>query len=402
MIRYLTAGESHGKSLIGIVEGMPSGIPINVDDINFHLARRQLGYGRSGRMAIEKDKIEILSGVRHGKTIASPIAIKINNQVYQKDKQSWSKIMQIDPLEKGELIDIITVPRPGHADLVGKQKYAFQDIRSVIERASARETAMRVACCAIIRQLLSALDITILSHVTQVGKARYPSWESIRQTIDPFLNNNLKECIRTIEKSSVRCVDPLISQAMVEEIKHCRKNHNSVGGTFEIVATNLPIGLGSYVHWEKKIDGQLAHVIMSIQAIKGVNIGISFEGKSYWGSDFHDEIIYNKKQGYRRRTNRSGGIEGGMTTGEPLIISAVMKPIPTLLRPLDTIDTDNKIETKAHYTRSDICAIARAAVVAENVIAPVIANAIISKFGGDTLDGIKKSIVSTHKKNQFV
>ena len=402
MIRYLNAGESHGKALVGIIEGMPAEVPISMANIKYHLARRQQGYGRSGRMAIEKDGIEIISGVRHGKTIGSPIAIVMSNQVYQKDKEQWKKIMQVEALERGQIIEPVTVPRPGHADLVGKQKYAFQDIRQVTERASARETAMRVACCVIIRQLLLTLDITILSHVTRIGNVGYPSWEAIRQMIDQPLNKTLKEVITIIENSPIRCFTSSLSQAMVEEIKRCRKNHNSVGGTFEILGLNLPPGLGSYVHWDKKLDGQLAQAVMSVQAIKGINIGIGFDGQSYWGTDFHDEITYEEIKGYGRKTNRAGGIEGGMTTGEPLIINAIMKPIPTLLNPLKTVDINSKNITKANYTRSDVCAVARAAVVAENAIIPVITNAIIDKFGGDTLPEIRDALNAYRIKNNTI
>lgn len=381
MIRYFTSGESHGPSLTGIVEGVPAGLNIHEDEIEHHLVRRQKGYGRGGRMAFEKDRATIQSGVRFGKTSGAPIALTMPNRAYEKDKSNWPVVMAKDG-ERGD-VERITLPRPGHADLVGTQKYNFDDIRPVIERSSARETAMRVACCSISRKFLHSLGIEIGGHVVRIGAVGYNSWEDVRDIADPLYQNGAHNIYRRSDESDVRCLDDDLSTQMREEIKLRRKEGTSLGGIYEIIVTGLPAGLGSYVHWDRKIDGQLAQAIVSTQAMKGVEIGLGFEAGHRQGHNVHDEIIYNKA--FKRRTNRAGGIEGGMTTGMPVIIRGVMKPIPTMIKPLKTADLDTKKEEDTRYERSDVCALPRAVVVAESVIAPVLANAILEKFGGDDM-----------------
>lgn len=398
MIRYVTAGESHGPELTGIVEGMPAGLQITEDYIEQHLVRRQKGYGRGGRMAFEKDRAIIKSGVRFSHTTGAPIALSMINLAYEKDKSNWPKVMAKEG-DRGD-VERITLPRPGHADLVGVQKYGFDDIRPVIERSSARETAMRVACCAVARKLLKELGIEIGGHVIQLGSVGYKNWEQIREAADPVYEQHGAEAVYLqADESDVRCLDDELSDAMREEIKLRRKEGTSLGGIYEIIVTGLPAGLGSYVHWDRKLDGQIAQAIMSTQAMKGVEIGLGFEAGKTDGHNVHDEIVYNGA--FTRRTNRAGGFEGGMTTGMPLIIRGVMKPIPTMIKPLKTADLDTKIEQETRYERSDVCALPRAVVVAESVIAPVLANAILQRFGGDSMNVIAERFGrETHDTNQ--
>lgn len=384
MIRYFTSGESHGPGLTGIVEGIPAGLELTEDYIEQHLIRRQKGYGRGGRMAFEKDHAEIQSGVRFSKTTGAPIALSMINRAYEKDKSNWPKVMAKDG-DRGD-VEKITLPRPGHADLVGLQKYRFDDIRPVIERSSARETAMRVACCSVARKLLKDLGIEIGGHVVQLGSIGFENWNEVRKTADPFAENGAESIYKEADKSDVRCLDQDLSDRMREEIKVRRKEGTSLGGIYEIVVTGLPPGLGSYVHWDRKLDGLLAQAIVSTQAMKGMEIGLGFEAGKTHGHNVHDEIVFEKE--FKRRTNRLGGIEGGMTTGMPLILRGVMKPIPTMIKPLKTADIETKEEQDTRYERSDVCALPRAVVVAESVIAPVIANALLEKFGGDSMDEI--------------
>lgn len=385
MIRYLTSGESHGPELTGIVEGIPAGVPISVDDISLHLARRQEGYGRGGRMAFEKDVPTIHSGIRFGKTSGGPIAMSLANKAYKKDAANWPVVMSIDG--DGKDVERITIPRPGHADLVGVQKYRFNDIRPVIERSSARETGMRVACGAIARQFLKHVGIEIGGHVLRVGSVGYQSWQDSRDISQSLIDKGAETVFKKADESEVRCLDAALTHRMVDEIKKYRKAGNSLGGVYEIVVTGVPAGLGSYVHWDRKLDGQLAQVIMGTQAMKGVEIGLGFEAGSLPGSEVHDEIIYENDT-FKRTTNRAGGIEGGMSTGMPILIRGVMKPIPTMLHPIKTVDIDTKKVVDTRYERSDVCALPRAVVVIENAIAPVIANAFLEKFGGDSLEEI--------------
>lgn len=385
MIRYLTSGESHGPELTGIIEGVPAGVPISVDDISIHLARRQEGYGRGGRMAFEKDVPTIHSGIRFGKTSGGPIAMSLANKAFKKDAANWPVVMSIDG--DGKDVERITIPRPGHADLVGDQKYRFNDIRPVIERSSARETGMRVACGAIARQFLKHVGIEIGGHVLRVGSVGYKSWQESRDISQSLIDRGAEALFKKADESEVRCLDASLTNQMVDEIKKYRKAGNSLGGVYEIVVTGVPAGLGSYVHWDRKLDGQLAQVIMGTQAMKGVEIGLGFEAGSLPGSEVHDEITYENDT-YKRTTNRAGGIEGGMSTGMPILIRGVMKPIPTMLHPIKTVDIDTKEVVDTRYERSDVCALPRAVVVIENAIAPVIANAFLEKYGGDSLDEI--------------
>ncbi|HLR31048.1 MAG TPA: chorismate synthase [Fodinibius sp.] len=388
MIRYLTAGESHGPQLTGIIEGIPAGLPITENEIAVHLARRQKGYGRGGRMAFEKDRAEILSGVRFGKSTGAPIALQMPNRAFEKDDDNWPKVMNKEG--DGEGVDPITVPRPGHADLIGVQKYRYDDIRPAIERSSARETAMRVACSSIARKFLSHFGIEIGGHVTRIGSIGYEqSWEDVRALVDPMLDKGAEEVFRTADESEVRCLDAELTQQMRDEIIVRRKEGSSLGGHWEILATGLPAGLGSFVHWDRKLDAQLAQAVIGTQAMKGVEIGQGFEAGRRHGQTVHDEITYEDEK-FKRRTNRMGGIEGGVTTGMPLIIRGVMKPIPTMLTPISTVDINTKKEKDTRYERSDVCALPRAIVVIESVIAPVLANAFLEKFGGDSVVEIEE------------
>lgn len=388
MFRYFTAGESHGPGLTGIVEGTPAGLTLTEEDIQEHLVRRQQGYGRGGRMAFEKDKAIIQSGVRFSKTTGAPIALSMVNRAFEKDKSNWPVVMAKDG-ERGN-VERITLPRPGHADLVGVQKYGFDDIRPVIERSSARETAMRVACCSVARIFLKELGIEIGGHVIRIGAEGFDSWEQVREITHDLTESGAESIYRKADQSDVRCLDDNLSHRMREEIKHRRKEGTSLGGIYEIIVTGLPAGLGSYVHWDRKLDGKLAQAIVSTQAMKGVEIGLGFEAGGRQGHDVHDEIAYDET--FIRKSNRAGGIEGGMTTGMPVIVRGVMKPIPTMIKPLKTADMESKEEQDTRYERSDVCALPRAVVVAESVIAPVLANALIEKFGGDSMDEIRVHI----------
>jgi chorismate synthase len=384
MIRYLTAGESHGPALTGIVEGMPAGVPAPAEVINKQLARRQIGYGRGGRMLFEEDAIAYTSGIRFGKTMGGPVTMVIANKAHNKDRDNWPVVMSADPVETE--VQRITLPRPGHADLVGTLKYGQNDIRPAIERSSARETAARVACGALARAFLRSVGIFIGGHVIRLGAAAYSSWDQVRSAAGQGFTS-AEHLADIADQSEVRCLDAALTEKMQQEIRDIKKKGGSLGGVYEIIVTGVPAGLGSFVHWDRKLDGQLAQAIVSTQAMKGVEFGLGFESGALAGYDVHDEIWHDGST-YRRRTNRAGGIEGGMTTGEPIILRGVMKPIPTMLNPLNTVDIDSLEVQPTRYERSDVCALPRAVVVAENVIAPVIANAFLEKFGGDSLDEI--------------
>ncbi len=380
MIRFLTAGESHGKGLSGIIEGIPAGLELSAEYIDHQLYRRQQGYGRGGRMKIESDRAEILSGVRLGKTIGSPIGLL----VWNKDWKNWQDIMPVEALKGTDKIKKVTLPRPGHADLAGILKFGFDDIRPVIERSSARETAMRVALGSIARKLLEEFGIEIAAHVIQIGKIRIQNAEYRIQ------NFTTSKITKLSDASEVRALDTNDSQKMIAEIKAAQKKGDSLGGIFEVVVDGLPAGLGSYTHWDKKLDGILAQHIASIHAVKGVEIGDAFANAGKFGSDVHDEIFYNEKKGYYRKTNRSGGLEGGVTTGERLVIRGAMKPIPTLARPLMSVDISTKKSASAHKERTDTCSVPAAAVVAEAMAALALINPFLEKFGGDSLKEIQK------------
>jgi chorismate synthase len=372
VLRYLTAGESHGKALTVIVEGLPAGMPIVAEDIETDLARRRLGYGRGPRQRFEKDVITLVGGVRHGRTLGSPVAIEIqNSEWFRSDK--WHAEMSPEP---GATESPLTQPRPGHADLVGMQKYGFTDARDVLERASARETAARVAAGALAKQLLRHIGVDILSHVVQMGSAKAQN-----TSLPTFAD------LAAIDESEVRCFDKNAEEAMITAIKDAAREGDSLGGIVEVIAYGVPIGLGSHVHWDRKIDAMLAQAVMSIQAVKGVEIGDGFETAGLRGSQSHDPILWdaaNKK--YVREGHRSGGTEGGITTGEPLIVRAAMKPLATLNKPtLKTVDTVTKEETVSFKERTDVTAVPALGVVAETMVALVLAAEAQRKFGGDSL-----------------
>ncbi|MFJ7725552.1 chorismate synthase [Neobacillus sp. NPDC097160] len=374
-MRYLTAGESHGPQLTTILEGLPAGMPLAAAEINDGLARRQKGYGRGRRMQIEKDTAEIVSGVRHGKTLGSPIALVVKNN----DWKHWTTIMGIEEIEEGQEDEIkrkVTRARPGHADLNGAIKYGHRDMRNVLERSSARETTVRVAAGAVAKKLLSLVGVELVSHVVEIA--------GIKANVDPALTTEaLKE---RAENSPVRVADPKVEQEMMNAIDEAKKNGDSIGGVVEVIATGMPAGVGSYVHYDRKLDGKLAAAIMSINAFKGVEIGIGFEAARKPGSEVHDEIAWDKKVGYYRKTNRLGGFEGGMTTGMPIVVRGVMKPIPTLYKPLMSVDIETKEPFAASVERSDSCAVPAAAVVAEHVVAWELANALVEQFYSDRFD----------------
>ncbi len=371
MLRYLTAGESHGAGLVVIVEGLPAGLPILAEEVQGELARRRLGYGRGPRMRFEQDEVTLLGGVRHGRTLGSPVAIEIANTEWTRSDK-WHDEMSPAP---GATKNPATQPRPGHADLAGMQKYGFDDARDVLERASARETAARVAAGTLAKALLSHLDIQVLSHVIQMGPARATA--GLRPTPDD---------LTTVDENEVRCFDPDATEAMVDEIKAAAKDGDSLGGVAEVLAYGVPVGLGSHVHWDRKIDALLAQALMSIQAVKGVELGDGFEVAGRRGSEAHDPITWSDTEGYVRTTTRAGGIEGGITTGELLVARAAMKPLASLNRPvLTTVDVATKEETVSFKERTDVTAVPAMGVVAETMVALVLANEAVRKFGGDSL-----------------
>ncbi|UCZ54779.1 chorismate synthase [Bacillus shivajii] len=377
-MRFLTAGESHGPELTAIIEGVPSHLPLTEDDINVHLQRRQKGYGRGRRMQIEKDRVRITSGVRHGKTTGAPITLHVEN----KDWTHWQKIMGTEPISEEEEKEIkrkLTRPRPGHADLNGAIKYRHRDMRNVLERSSARETTVRVAVGAVAQKILQYFEIELCGHVLEIGGIR--SEESSYKKI-----SELKELT---EASEVRCLDEEASEKMKAAIDQAKKDGDSIGGIVEVVATNVPVGLGSHVHYDRKLDGKIAQAVMSINAFKGIEVGVGFEAARMLGSEVHDEITYSEAEGFSRKTNRLGGFEGGMTNGMPVVVHGAMKPIPTLYKPLQSVDIDSKEPFSASIERSDSCAVPAAAVVCEAAVAWELANGFLDKFGSDTMEDIK-------------
>ena len=384
MFRWLTAGESHGRALVAICDGVPSGVRITTEDLAAALARRRAGYGRGARMTFEQDEVELTSGVRHGSTLGGPVAIRIANTEWPK----WEAVMSADPVDPGQLEGMarnapLTRPRPGHADLAGMQKFGHTDARPVLERASARETAARVALGEVARQLLrQVLGVEILSHVVAIGQIKAPD------STMPGPDDKA-----AIDADPVRCADPATSQAMVAEIDTAKKEGDTLGGVVEVLAFGLPPGLGSFTHWDRRLDARLAGALMSIQAIKGVEVGDGFTTATRRGSQAHDEIEATEN-GVARRTNRAGGIEGGMSTGEPLRVRAAMKPISTVPRALDTIDTSTGEPAKAINQRSDATAVPAAGVVAEAMVALVLAEAAVEKFGGDSVEEMRRNAES--------
>lgn len=388
MLRYLTAGESHGEALIGVVEGVPAGLPLTADDINEHLARRWLGYGRGGRSKIENDRVHIYAGVRFGETMGNPLAFRLQNASHEKDRSGWPEKMAKEGT--GEDVDPVTLPRPGHADLVGVQKYGFDDIRPVIERSSARETAMRVACCSVARRLLNEFGIQVGSHVVRIGEVGFEEASEWKPKVQALLEEGGAQALyERADGSAARMINAELTEQCVEHIKDTKKQRDSLGGVYEVVVTGVPPGLGSYVQWDRRLDGRLAQAILSIQAQKAVEVGDGIENAYRFGSQVHDEII--KEDGrLARRTNRAGGLEGGTTNGMPLVVRGYMKPIPTLTEPLDTVDLATDEATQTRYERSDVTSVPAASTVAEATVAHVVANALLEKFGGDQLATMKR------------
>lgn len=382
MLRWLTAGESHGPSLVAILEGLPAHVEVTTDDISDSLARRRLGYGRGARMKFEADEVTLTGGVRHGRTQGGPVAIEVGNTEWPK----WETVMAADPvapevLEKQARNAPLTRPRPGHADLAGMQKYDFEDARPILERASARETAARVALGRVASNFLEqATGARIVSHVLEIGGVRTPSREL--PTADD---------VARLDEDPVRCFDPDGSKQMVERIDQAHKDGDTLGGVVEVVVHGLPPGLGSHVHWDRRLDARLAGALMGIQAIKGVEVGDGFELAATPGSLAHDEIVPTE-EGLRRVSGRSGGTEGGMTTGEVLRVRAAMKPIATVPRALRTVDVATGEEAVAHHQRSDVCAVPAAGIVAEAMVALVVADAVLEKFGGDSVGETRRNV----------
>jgi chorismate synthase len=384
MLRFLTAGESHGRALVVIIEGLPAGLSIEADDIQSELARRRLGFGRGPRMRFEQDELTLLGGVRHGRTLGSPVAIEIGNSEWDRDPDKWQREMSASAAD-GPTRQPLTEPRPGHADLTGMQKYGFTDARDVLERASARETAARVAAGAVAKALLRELGVEILSHVIQLGGARAKAVER------PAPSD-----LATVDDSAVRCFDPATEAAMIEAIEAAAKDGDSLGGVVEVLGYGVPVGLGSHVHWDRKLDALLARALMSIQAVKGVEIGEGFEVAGRRGSAAHDPITWDADDGrYRREGTLAGGIEGGMSTGELLVARVAMKPLATLNRPvLKTVDTVTKEETVSFKERTDVTAVPAMGVVAESMTALVLANESMRKFGGDSVGELVRNHAS--------
>ncbi|MBN6750384.1 chorismate synthase [Micrococcus luteus] len=383
MVRWLTAGESHGPALTGIVEGLPAGIPVTTQDVQDALERRRLGYGRGARMKFEQDAVTILGGVRHGRTLGSPVAIQVGNTEWPK----WEKVMAADPVPAEELDGLarnaaLTRPRPGHADLTGMQKYGFDEARPLLERASARETAARVALGSVARAFLGELGVRIVSHTVAFGEAALPAGH-------PF---PVPEDEARLDADPVRCIDPQTSAAMVAEVDDAHRAGETLGGVVEVLAYGVPIGLGSHVHWDRRLDARLAGALMGIQAIKGVQVGDGFATAARRGSAAHDGIARGADGRPRRTSDRAGGIEAGMSTGELLRVSAAMKPIATVPRALPTVDVATGAETTAHHQRSDVAAVPAAGIVAEAMVALVLADAMLEKFGGDSVAETRRNL----------
>jgi len=374
--RFLTAGESHGEALTAVIDGVPAGLSLTEEHLNEDLGRRQRGYGRGGRMKIERDQAHLSSGVRWGMTLGSPITLTIQNR----DWENWKQTMAVGEPPPGVPAKAVTRPRPGHADLAGAMKYGHRDIRNVLERSSARETTARVAVAGVAKRILGEFGITILSHVTEIGGVHIGAlelpWEEIRARA---------------EASEVRCADPVAERVMIEAIDRAKAAGDTLGGVFEVVALNCPVGLGSYVQWDRKLDGLLARAFCSIHAIKGAEIGMGFEAARRPGSEVHDEILFDANGGFDRRSNSAGGLEGGVTNGQPVIVRAAMKPISTLRKPLRSVDMATKEAVEAVVERSDVCAVPAAGVVGEAMMALVLAEAFLEKFAGDSVEEIRRN-----------
>jgi chorismate synthase len=375
MLRYLNGGESHGKYLLAVLEGVPAGLPLTPDMVNSDLARRQKGYGRGGRMRVEEDRVEFACGVRHGRTLGNPIGLLIPN----KDWENWKEVMAVEP-SQAPPSKVVTRPRPGHADLVGAIKYGHRDIRNVLEKASARETAIRVAIGGVAKALLGRFGMRVVSYTTEIGGV------TANRVDDPLV------AYEKAEASEVRCPDEGAGNRMIERIRVAKHQGDTLGGVFEVVVTNPPIGLGSYAQWDRRLSSRLAMAAMSIQAMKGVEIGMGFESARRPGSEVHDEIYYEQDgKRFHRKSNNAGGLEGGITNGEPIVLRVAMKPISTLYSPKKSVDIETKEPFDATVERSDICTVPAAGVVGEAVIAFEMANAMIEKFGGDSLEEMKRN-----------
>ena len=379
-LQFLTAGESHGKGLVGIIDGIPAGLEISEEYIDRQLRRRQMGHGRGGRMKIEKDHGEIWSGVRHGKTLASPIGILVQNL----DWKNWTNKMSVDAIDKE--IKEVTLPRPGHADLAGIHKYGFTDIRNVLERSSARETTMRVALGSVCRKLLEEVGIHIASRVVQIH-------DVIDNSKIEYKTSKLNSFV---DKSPVRCIDKNIENQMIEVIDKAKKSGDSVGGIFEVIASGIPYGLGSYTQWTEKLQSRISAMMMSINAFKGIEIGNGFRSASKFGSEVHDEIGHDGKK-FTRFSNNAGGIEGGMSNAQPIVLWMSMKPISTLIKPLRSVDILTHEKKKAHKERTDACAVPAASIIAESMLCITLADALLEKFGGDNIDQLKAHMKATAK-----
>lgn len=379
-LRYLTAGETHGPQLTAIIEGLPSNLNIDFEELNFQLHRRQKGYGRGRRMQIEKDQANFVGGIRHGYTTGAPVALVVQNN----DWKHWQNIMNIEPIEgSDEEKRRVHRPRPGHADLNGGLKYNLKDLRNVLERSSARETTVRVACGAIARQFLAEFGIKVAGRVLRIGEIEAP-----------YQDLPIDELIEVTEASSVRVTDAETEKKMEAYIDLIKQEGDSIGGIVECIVEGVPVGLGSHVQYDRKLDARIAQGVMSINAFKGVEIGIGFEAGTIRGSQVHDEIVHSEERGYHRATNRLGGFEGGMTNGMPVVVRGVMKPIPTLYKPLQSVDIDTKEAFTAQVERSDACAVPAASVVMEHVVAWEIAKAFLEKFGGDSMEEIRANVAN--------
>ena len=393
MIRYLTAGESHGEALVGVVEGMPAGVPLSVGSLDRHLARRWKGAGRGGRAKVETDAVRVLGGVRFGHTMGSPVALLLPNAAYTKDRAGWPETMAVT----GDGADVprITLPRPGHADLAGAQKYGFDraphgpDIRPVIERSSARETAMRVACCSVAREMLAALGIEVGSHVVRLGAVGYASAEEYLEARDALLARGAHALYEAADQSPVRMLDAAMSEAAVAHVEETRKAGDTLGGVYEVVVTGVPVGLGSYAQADRRLDGRLAGAILSIQAQKAVEVGDGLDGGRLPGSQVHDPIARTDAGRLGRTTNHAGGVEGGISNGMPIVVRGTMKPIPTLIRPLGTVDLVTGEGAVSRYERSDVTSVPAASTVAEAVVAWTLAEALLERYGGDTFETLQ-------------
>ena len=390
VLRFLTAGESHGRALVVVVEGLPAGLPVAVEDIQGELARRRLGYGRGPRMRFEQDEVALVGGVRHGRTLGSPVAIEVANTEWTRNPDKWGTEMSVRA-EDGPTQAPLTQPRPGHADLAGMQKYGFNDARDVLERASARETAARVAAGTLAKLLLRCIGAEVLSHVLQLGSVTSASASASASSSSSAARPGPAD-LAAVDGSEVRCFDPVAADAMIDEIRAAAKDGDSLGGVVEVLAYGIPVGLGSHVHWDRKLDALLARALMSIQAVKGVEIGDGFDVAGRRGSDAHDPISWDPAGGYHRNSSRAGGIEGGMSTGEVVVAHVAMKPLATLNKPtLGTVDVLTKEATVSFKERTDVTAVPAMGVVAETMCALVLADELTRKFGGDSVDELVRN-----------